>query len=336
MSETGFTVGVDIGGTNVKIGLVDQSGKIRQRRRLLTDADLPAEKTLTRLARMLLEIKEKLPVTAVGIGVAGLVDHRAGIVTFSPNLPLWRDIPVKSLLSGLTGLEVSCANDANAVVLGEWLFGAARGAQNVLGITIGTGIGTGIIANNHLLLGANGFAGELGHTVLFPKGATCACGNTGCLERYTGARAITARCRRLLHRHQRRLATTKNQLTLFGTPAPGLNPILELVNYNLRRITPREIGIAARKGDPLALRVIQETGKLLGIAIYNAVMLLDPEIVVLGGGVSRLGKPLLLAVEKTLHHRLYGANRQLKVVLSRLRDDAGILGASRLKDFIPR
>ncbi|MGQ9708098.1 MAG: ROK family protein [bacterium] len=328
-----LSVGVDIGGTNIKIGLVDENGKIICRRRLKTRPDDPPAQTLETVAQAVLKITRNLPVATLGIGVAGLIDHKDGFVFTSPNLPGWNKTPVKDILTRLTKLKVLCCNDANAVALGEWLFGAAKNYQNALCITLGTGIGSGIIADSHLLLGANNYAGELGHTIISPRGPACACGNAGCLERYVGAQAIVERCRRLLRQQERSIAASRNQLTLFGQADKQPSLIFDLIGYNLRRLSPREIGIAARKKDKIALQVIKETGTLLGLGIYNALMILDPEVVVLGGGVSRLGKPLLQAVEQTVHSRLYGSNRHLKIAISVLQDDAGILGSSQLHRF---
>lgn len=330
-----FCLGADIGGTNIKIGLVDEEGRIVARRRLRTDPQVPPGTALERLARTALAMAERHEVASFGIGIAGLVDHRDGIVYTSPNLPGWERVPVKDMLSRLTRLPVFCANDANTVALGEWLFGAARGYADALVITLGTGVGTGIIAEGRLFLGANHYAGELGHTVIFPNGIACPCGNRGCLERYVGAEAIVKRCRRLLRLQQRRPASGRNQLSLFGGTTTTQSFLFDLINYDYRRLTPKEIGIAARRGDRLALQVVDEIGSLLGLGIYNAIMILDPEIIVLGGGISRLGRPLLRAVQKSINRRLYGANRQFRIVLSKLVDDAGILGASRLDQIFP-
>ncbi|MEO0004483.1 MAG: ROK family protein [candidate division WOR-3 bacterium] len=326
-----LAVGVDIGGTNIKIGLVDENGKIVARQKLKTNPQSPPAETLERLSRMILRLTKGKQVDALGIGVAGLIDHKTGFVWTSPNLPTWNKTPVKDIMSRLTGMEVFCGNDANAVALGEWLFGAAKNCKNVLCITLGTGIGSGIIAENRLLLGANSYAGELGHTSISLRGPACPCGSSGCLERFVSAQAIVERCKRLLRKEERLITTTKNQLSLFGGTGEHPSLIFDLIGYDYKRLSTREIGIAARKKDKLALEVIKETGNLLGQGIYNALMILDPEIVILGGGVSRLGKPLLYAVEQTVFNRLYGSNRQLRIVLSKLGDDAGILGASQFK-----
>jgi len=330
-----LSLGADIGGTNIKIGLVDENGKIVARKRLPTDSEASPGAVLEKVARTALKLIDTRSVRSFGVGIAGLVDPKDGFVFTSPNLPTWDRVPVKDIRARLTRLPVFVANDANAVALGEWRFGAARGCVNVLCLTLGTGVGSGIIAENRLLLGKNGYAGELGHTVIFRNGAPCPCGNRGCLERYVGAQAIVDRCRRLLRIQKRRIAATRNQLTLFGDKGEQLSSLFDLINYDYRRLTTREIGLAARQGDKIALQTIEETGYLLGLGIYNAVMTLDPELIILGGGVSRLGAPLLRAVQQMVNRHLYGYNRQLKIVLSRLVDDAGILGASQLFQLYP-
>ncbi len=331
-----FSFGIDIGGSNIKIGLVEDKGKVVARRRLKTDLAASPNEVLTRIADFVDTLGQERKVDSIGVGVAGLIDHKEGVVLFSPNLPLWRKVPVKETLSRLTGLEVFCANDANAAVLGEWLYGVARGYKNVLGITLGTGVGSGIIVNNQLLLGGNNFAGELGHSTISLKGFTCSCGNRGCLECYVGAEAIANRARSRLRKEQRGVVVNKNQLALFANTGGRLSKIFELVGYDLRKVTPKEIGFAARKGDSLALAVIKETGELLGRGIYNAIMLFDPEVVVLGGGVSKLGRPLLKAVKESVFSRLYGGERKLKFFLSRLGSDAGVLGASQLSGWLAK
>ncbi|MGQ9677855.1 MAG: ROK family protein [bacterium] len=330
-----YTIGVDIGGTNIKIGLVNWRGEVVRRRTLHADPAEPAQVTLARLAQSVVKLSSNCPVKVLGVGVAGLVDCRSGVVKFSPNLPLWMQVSVKDTLAKLTGLEVYCANDADAVTIGEWLFGVAKGFHNVLCLTLGTGVGSGIIANNQPLWGANCFAGELGHTVIFLNGSACGCGDRGCLESYVGARALVQKCKRLLRRQQPKFANLRNQLALFVPDIQHQSKIWEKVGYDLRNLTPQEIGAAARMKDQLACRVVGDMGRLLGLGIYNAIMILDPELVVIGGGMSRIGMRLLLAVKNSVLSHPYLQNRKVKIVLSRLREDAGILGASQLNRFVP-
>lgn len=330
----GYSIGVDIGGTNIKIGLVDERGKVVRRGHIPNDPRVPPEALLARLAAAVMKIASGRDVRALGVGVAGLVDSSSGRVVFSPNLPLWQGVGVKETLARLTGFQVACTNDANAVTIGEWRFGAARGYQNVLCVTLGTGVGAGIIIDNKPVFGANGFAAELGHTAIGLHGPACACGGQGCLESYVGARALVRRARRLLRAHRKSFSVRRNQLALFQAEPSGISKIFELTGYDLRRLTPKEIGAAARRGDRIALRVVEELGYFLGLGVYNAVLLLDPEVVVIGGGVSRIGAPLLKAVQRTVFSRPYLGQRKLMIVLSRLREDAGILGASLLGEVL--
>ncbi len=331
-----FAIGVDIGGTNIKIGVVDPEGRVRCRSRLNTNPDEPSQTILTRLAKKVVKWSREYSVRVLGVGVAGLVDCRSGLVIFSPNLPRWTQTPVKDILVRLTGLDVFCANDADAVAIGEWLFGAAQNCRDALVLTLGTGVGSGIIANNQPVFGANFFAGELGHTVVSLHGPACSCGNNGCLESYVNARALVRNCRRLLRQEQSNFSNSHKQLALFPPNTNDLSRLWNLVGYDLKRLTPREIGKAAKMGDRIARRVIGEMGFLIGIGVYNAIMVLDPEIVVIGGGLSGLGLPLLQAVKTAIFSRTYLGPRKVKVVLSQLREKAGILGASQLNRFIAK
>lgn len=281
-------------------------------------------------------------VRSVGVGIAGLVDHVTGIVRVPPNLPGWNGAPVKQTLARLTGLPVFCTNDANAVTLGEWLHGAGQGREHLVCVTLGTGVGAGIVSHGRLLLGANGAAGELGHTAIFARGLPCRCGHVGCVERYVGAGYVVDRARKRVRARMKRLADHKNQTSLFpGLKAESPSLLLELAQGDPSKMTMREIGRAARRGDRLALMLVQEVGDYLGTALANAVELVDPELIVIGGGMSRLGRPLLQAVRKSVFSRIQtwggagrqvaGTGRNLEVVLSRLGVDAGIIGASRLR-----
>ena len=325
--------GIDLGGTNIKIGLVDGAGKVRARRVLSTRAATGSDQALKRVAAVVGELRKRRRVASVGIGVAGLVDHTAGIVRVPPNLPGWNGAPVKRTLEGLTGLPVYCANDANVVALGEWLYGAGRGCQHLLCVTLGTGVGGGIITSGRLLTGANDAAGEVGHAAIFADGLPCECGHSGCVERYVGARYVEDRARKRVRAQIKRLKDHKNQTSLFpGMRAEGPSLMLEFARGDASAITMREIGRAARAGDKLALTLVDDVGDYLGTALANAVELLDPELIVIGGGVSGIGRPLLKAVRKSVFRRTQALpGRKLDIVLSELGLDAGIIGASRLR-----
>lgn len=331
--KTRYDIGIDLGGTNMKIGLVDGAGRVKARRVLLTHAGAGPTQALARAGAAIADLRRRRRVASVGIGIAGLVDHVAGIVRVPPNLPGWNGTPVKQILQRLTGLPVFCANDANAVALGEWLHGAGRGCRHLLCVTLGTGVGGGIIADGRLLTGANDAAGEIGHTAIFADGLPCLCGHNGCVERYVGTRYVEDRARKRVRAQLKRLKDHKNQTSLFpGVKAEGPSRMLELAGGDTARITMREVGRAARAGDRLALALVEEVGDYLGTALANAVELLDPERIVIGGGVSRIGRPLLKAVRQSVFRRTQALpGRKLSVVFSELGVDAGIIGASRLR-----
>jgi glucokinase len=328
-----FDIGIDLGGTNIKMGLVDGAGRVKVRRVLLTRAASGPTQALGRIGTVIEELRKRRKVASVGIGIAGLVDHAAGIVRVPPNLPGWNGTPVKRTLERLTGLPVYCANDANAVALGEWLYGAGRGCKHMLCVTLGTGVGGGIIADGRLLTGANDAAGEIGHTSIFADGLPCACGHNGCVERYVGARHVEDRARKRVRAQLKRLKDHKNQTSLFpGMKAEGPSLMFEFAKGDMAQITMREIGRAARAGDKLALTLVEEVGDYLGTALANAVELLDPERIVIGGGVSGIGRPLLKAVRKSVFCRTQALpGRKLDIVFSELGVEAGIIGASRLR-----
>jgi glucokinase len=328
-----FDIGIDLGGTNIKIGLVDGTGRVKARRVLLTRAASGPTRALKRVSAVIADLRKRRRVASIGIGIAGLVDHTAGIVRVPPNLPGWNGTPVKRMLEKLTGLPVYCANDANVVALGEWLYGAGRGCRHLLCVTLGTGVGGGMVANGRLLTGANDAAGEIGHTSIFADGLPCSCGHNGCVERYVGARCVQDRARKRVRAQLKRLKDHKNQTSLFpGVKAESPSLMLEFAKGDASGITMREIGRAARAGDSLARTLVEEVGDYLGTALANAVELLDPERIVIGGGVSGIGQPLLKAVRKSVFRRTQALpGRRLDIVLSELGIEAGIVGASRLR-----
>jgi len=333
MRRASFDIGIDLGGTNIKIGLVDGVGRVRARRVLLTRAASGPTQALKRIGAVVEELRKRRKVASVGIGIAGLVDHAAGIVRVPPNLPGWNGTPVKRTLEGITGLPVYCTNDANAVALGESLHGAGHGCRHLLCVTLGTGVGGGIVADGRLLTGANGAAGEIGHTAIFADGLPCPCGHNGCVERYVGARYVEDRARKRVRAQLKRLKDHRNQISLFpGMKTEGPSLMFEFAKGDAAGITMREIGRAARAGDRLALALVEEVGDYLGTALANAVELLDPERIVIGGGVSGIGRPLLKAVRRSVFRRTQALpGRNLDIVFSELGIEAGIVGASRLR-----
>ncbi len=316
-----LSIGIDLGGTNIKFGLVTVQGKIIYRRNILTQAEQGPELTITRMINCLKELKQLFArdkIRQIGIGCAGLIDHKKGIVHFSPNLPNWQDIPLKTWLENELKIPVFVGNDANAFVLGEYCFGAGRKSDNLFAITLGTGVGGGMVLHGKLWLGWNQAAGEIGHTTINPKGPKCKCGNHGCLERYVGASYIVART---ISKLKSKKSTKSSYLSQFRTQ-PAL-------------ITPKIICWAAKQGDQLAKAIVEETGHYLGIGVANIISLLDPAVIIIGGGVSGFGKLLLDAVRATVKRRIMNfSGRRVKIVLAKLKDSAAILGASQFDKFL--
>ncbi len=321
----------------MKVGLVDARGRVAARRRLATKASEGPGPALERLGRCIAGLRKGKRVKSIGVGIAGLVDHARGVVRIPPNLPGWDGTKVQEVLKHMTGLPVHCANDANAVTLGEWLYGAGRGCRNLFCLTLGSGVGGGAIVNNKLFLGANHAAGELGHTVIFGNGLVCRCGGRGCVERYAGADYIVRRARQRVKAAIKRARDHRNQIPMFKgimDKKPGM--LVEKFATRLSRLTMKDIGRAARAKDRLALKLVEETGYYLGLGLVNVVALYDPERIVIGGGVSGLGRPLMRAVRKTVFSRIqFFPGRRLEIVFGRLGNDAGIIGATRLGKHMP-
>ncbi|MFO7637799.1 MAG: ROK family protein [bacterium] len=332
-----LTIGVDIGGTNIRLGLVDSTGRVVERRRFATNAAAGSRPALERLAATVSELSSGRAIAGLGVGVAGLVDHRYGVVRVPPNLPGWHGAEVARELAERTGLPVRVTNDANVVTLGEWLYGAGENCRDLFCLTLGTGVGGGAVVAGRLVLGHNGAAGELGHTVIFGNGLPCRCGGRGCLERYVGARYVVKRARERVKAQARRLTDHKCQLPMFdGVRTDKPTMLLDLCGPRLRGLTLREIGQAARAGDPLGSELVTEVGHYVGLGIVNVVALLDPARVVVGGGIAGLGAPLLKSIRRTVSRRsqLFDG-RALEIVFAKLGDDAGIVGASRLAEYLP-
>jgi len=336
-----LSIGVDLGGTNIKFGLVTSDGRILKRLNIPTNAEEGPEAITSRIVKAIIGLRQCLKHNsdlpqAVGIGSAGLVNHRQGIIHFSPNLPGWKDIPLKKWIEDEVKVKVFVGNDANAFALGEFCFGAGKGSNSLFGITLGTGIGGGIIYNGKLLLGINHAAGEVGHTSINAFGPKCRCGNYGCLERYVGAEYIVERTIKQLKNHHSKHKTKNSEILSCLSNRPSRETRIGRQCRDVpQALTPEIISLAAKKGDALAKTIIAETGMYIGVGLANVVSMIDPEIIVIGGGVSGFGKLLLNSIKKTVSERIMNfAGRKLKIVLSKLKDDAAILGASQFEKFL--
>jgi glucokinase len=304
-------LGIDIGGTNVKAALVSEEGAVAAFALESWSGGSPHDAVAAALAlrdRLLCDRSSPRP-RFCGAGCAGLVDGVNGVVRMSPNLPSWRDVELARLLTEALGTETVVENDANAAAFGEHTVGAARGAMNAAVLTLGTGVGGGLILGGRLYRGSHGFAGEVGHATIDLDGPPCVCGGAGCLERMVNAEAIVTRAR-----------------ALAGSEPSELRTALKAGS-----LTAKDVGAAAARGDAVAGRVIEETGRLLGVGLANLVQVLDLEIIVVGGGVASAGDRLLAPARAEMAARVAGpAGRLPKIVPAELGEMAGVTGAALL------
>ncbi len=308
-----LAIGVDVGGTKVAAGVVDQHGKIVEKLKRSTPAACPDD-TADVIADAVLELLVRYDVDAVGIGAAGFVDETRSTVLFAPNLA-WRDEPVKTRVEKRIGRQVVVENDANAAAWAEAKLGAARNQQDMILITVGTGIGAGMVLDGRLYRGRWGSAGEPGHYRVVPDGRLCGCGNRGCWEQYASGNALVAEARELA----RRAPEAAAELLRAGGGTPD-------------GIDGPAVTQAARAGDAGALTCFEIVGNWLGHGLADLAAILDPGCFVIGGGVSDAGEMLLGPARAAYESSLTGrSHRQFaEVRLAELGPDAGLIGASDL------
>ena len=294
-------IGIDIGGTNIKAALVS-GRRVKDRTKVPTLSQQGIERSVRQIKAIIEPLRKGA--AAIGIGIAGIIDSERGVVKYSPNLRGWRNVQLGRMLQAEFHLPVYILNDVNAICLGEWKYGAGKGHKNIFLLTLGTGVGGAAICEGKLLFGAHGFAGEFGHTTINLDGPSCVCGQQGHLERYAGAKYIVARAHRKMKK--RKSALAKHD-----------------------RLTPEIIAQAARNGDNVAREVFREVGYYVGIGIANILALMDPDMIVIAGGVARAGRILFEPVRETVSAKTIGTeHRRYKIVPAELGDDAGILGAA--------
>jgi len=313
MNSTEVTLGIDIGGTNTLFGLVDQEGNCHLKGKIPTGADKPAEEMFKRLFAKYKDTisKSAQSFTIKGVGVgAPNANHYTGKIENPPNLS-WKSIDLVELINNHINLPVAVTNDANAAALGELMFGNAKDMQNFIEITLGTGLGSGIVVNGELVYGHDGFAGEMGHVIIERNGRLCGCGRHGCLEAYVSATGITRTVKELLS----------------SSDKPSL-----LRNIPVDRLDSKKIYDAALAGDALAQEAFETTGRLLGETLANAVAYFSPEAIFLFGGLAAAGdyifKPAKEHMEANLLHIF---KNKVKILPSGLpMGEAAILGAGAL------
>ena len=300
-----FAIGIDFGGTSIKPALV-QGDRIERRGTPINPQGKTSDETLVLMEASIRELCNSLPgLVPVGIGLPGLVDSVNGIVHGLSNVAGWNEVPVSKILSGRLNVPVILENDANAMAYGEWLFGAAAKRQNAICVTLGTGVGGGLILDGKLFRGSRLAAGELGHTSIDLNGPSGPYGNTGCLECYVGNHQISVRA----------LAAYKEA----GLPAPTAE------------CTPRDLDEAARNGCSIAMDIWRKIGNELGAAFANIVWILNPDVIVIGGGVANAADLLFPEIERSLRSRTSAViNESLSIVKAKLGNDAGAVGCAAL------
>ncbi len=308
-----LAIGVDIGGTKVAAGVVDEAGQVRARARRLTPSRDPkaVEDTIVDVVG---ELRDRYDVAAVGIGAAGFVDADRARVLFAPHLA-WRNEPLRDAVADALSLPVVVENDANAAAWAEWRFGAGRGEPRLVCVTLGTGIGGGIVLDGQVQRGRHGMAGEFGHMVIVPEGHRCECGNRGCLEQYASGN--------VLGREARELARAGSPVTV---------PLMERVRGDVEALVGPLITEAARDGDPCAIELFEDVGRWLGIGLANLAAGLDPGIFVIGGGVSDAGELLLRPAREAFRRTLTGRGfrPEPRILKAALGPEAGMVGAADL------
>jgi glucokinase len=314
-----FVLGIDIGGTNLVVGSVAEDGSaLHALASEPTGAEAGERDVLDRLIalakRTIDRTKRELPgaeIIGVGVGAPGPLDTKSGVVLLTPNLG-WVNLPLRQIIHDQLKLPASLDNDANCAVLGEWWRGAARGTRNAIGITIGTGIGGGIILEGRLYHGASDCAGEIGHTTIDSEGRRCKCGNYGCLEAYASGPNIALRaCEEIEAGAESRLG--------------------KYVDGDLTRITAQTVYQAAHDGDELATDVVNETAKFLGIGIANLLNIFNPEVVVVCGGVTLAGDHLFVPLRREVARRAFKpAVSVCRIVPCELTGTAGVYGAAKV------
>jgi glucokinase len=307
---------VDIGGTKILAALFSPTGKMLASIIQPTLADEGVNAVVDRLCSTisgLLSDNHLSPSQLAGIAIAcagGIDTGRGVVVTPSPNMPEWSDVPLADIIRKKYGVNTFILNDASAAALGEHRYGAGRGVRNLVLFTLGTGIGGGIIIGGELYLGAVGGAGELGHMTVAADGPKCGCGNTGCLEMLASGRAVA------------RDAITRLRQ---GTSSS----LTKMVNGDIEKITAEQVGEAARRGDPLACDIISQAAYYLGIGLVNAVNIFNPEVVVIGGGMAELGDMMIAPGRRMIEERAFSvSSRTARVVTAQLGNEAGVYGAA--------
>lgn len=316
MRNKDYYVGVDLGGTNIKTIAMNEAGVALIEKNIPSETESGPSAVIDRMVSLINDLTRDgslagYRLCAIGIAAAGVVDMEKGVCKWLPNLPGWMGMPLVSKITERINTQTFLINDVRAMTLAEKTFGAGRGVRNLICLAVGTGIGGGIIIDDKLYFGSEGFAGELGHQVVEARGPDCTCRNYGCLEALASGSNIAYQAIRVVKQG----ATTL---------------IRDLANNDLNKITPQVVAEAARQGDRVAKDIWEREAFYLGTGIANLVLIFNPEMIILGGGVAEAFDLLIGGIRKTLKRRIHlGPDlKRLKVVRSTLKGLSGAVGAA--------
>ncbi|PJA98398.1 MAG: hypothetical protein CO128_07580 [Ignavibacteriales bacterium CG_4_9_14_3_um_filter_30_11] len=314
MKNEKYALGVDIGGTNIKLGIVSSSGKIVFKTMLPTNRRDGPDEVISQLKKGIKSIlgKKKYKIKGIGIGAAGSVSSKDGTVSNPPNVPGWKVVNIVKIIKEEFNVSVFIDNDANAAAIGEMLYGVGKNYSSFALITLGTGVGGGLILNNKIFQGITGAAGEIGHISIDHNGRKCNCGAHGCVEAYVGNHYLIDIVKKELLDHKD-------------------SKILELINYNTDLLTPIIINQASEADDKYANDVIEKVGYYVGCALSTVANLLEMDTFIIGGGVSAFGRPLIDSIKMTIKKNVLKIlKNRINVLQAQLKNDAGVIGAASL------
>ncbi len=309
-------IGIDLGGTNITAGIVTKDGRILHQASTKTNAYRSSEEVIADISQIAKTALEESgtdisEIKSIGVGSPGAIDDDNGVVIFAGNLN-WTDIPLKQKLEEMLGIPAYVSNDANVAAYAEYLFGAGKDKKSLQLITLGTGVGGGYVLDGKIQSGHHGVGMEIGHMILIPEGILCTCGNRGCLERYASASAIISMGREAMEN------------------APN-GSIAKKAEGDPQNVTAKLIIDLAKEGDVTSLNIFKDYAKYLAYAIVNIINFNDPEVIILGGGVSRAGSFLLDAIKEEVIPRVFCKQAQFsEILLSEMGNEAGVIGAALL------
>lgn len=312
-----LAIGVDLGGSKIGIALVKKNGEIEKYIKIPTHAEQGKELTISRIKQGIYRVIEEKDlkidnIIGIGIGAPGPLDYKEGVIHCAPNLPGWKEVPLASIIKDEFQIPVIIENDANVAAWGEKIFGVARGIDDMVCLALGTGIGAGLILGGKIYHGKNNLAGEIGHITVNKEGPRCNCGNYGCLEAYSSAAGIKNR----IYSKIKRLKADNETISL----TPDLNQISLVQIFEL-----------VRKGNEIVKNIVEEAIEYLGIGIAAIINILNPEMIVLVGGLANEGEKLLNPLKEVIYKRAMSSHlSDLKIVFGQLGDYAGVIGAAAL------